>query len=165
MGPRDGFLRDKVVYLADLRRGEGAGKRRRRTCRECQRWCILEEEVTDDFAIRPPLISKSQNVPVLKLMNNRRIVNLDQLLTAIMVRDGNEQIEPLARRQQGSQPVSRLAHRSDRGVHELGHVWAAERRLEPSRSHEEREFAADLWILDGLPKARGPQQPDNGFEN
>jgi hypothetical protein len=90
------FRRTKSVHLADLGRRESARKRgcRARRERECRR--ILKHEVAYDFATRTPLITEPQHVPVLALMNDSGIVNLDELLIAIMVGDGDEQIEPLS---------------------------------------------------------------------
>ena len=87
-----------------------------------------------------------QDVMVLQLVDQRRIVDLHELVIAVIVGQRHEQIERMARRQQRSRGLPRRAHRGDRVVHQRGHDAAVERRPEPARAHEQREFLAHLHV-------------------
>ncbi len=131
-------LREQLINLGDLRRRKRARKRRGRARGEGECRRVVECEIAFDLAARPPPVVEVQYLAVLKLLNERRIVDLDALQIAVIVGDGNEEIEILARGQERSGRRFRRAHRGDGIVHQFRHAEAVERRLEPARAHEQR---------------------------
>ncbi len=85
---------------------------------------------------------------MLALLDRRRIVHFEPALVAVMVGQRHEQVEPVTRRQQRRGRARRLAHAGGGVVHQFRHAGAVERRLEPARAHEQREFAAHLGVAD-----------------
>ena len=158
-------LRHHLVHLHDPRRREGAGKRGGRARGKGEARGIVELEIALDVAVGVPPIGEVQHVVMIELVDERRIVNLHELLIAVVVGQRDEQVEQLAGRQQRALAVLRRAHRGHGVVHQAGHHAPVERRPEPARAHEQRQFLPHLQIGDGLEpagRARGPEQAAAG---
>ena len=161
--PRPGPLplRHHLVHLHDPRRRKGAGERGGRACGKGEARGIVELEIALDLAVGVAAIVEVQNVVMVELMDERRIVDLHQLLVAVIVGQGDEQVEQLAGGKQRPRGILRRAHRGHGVIHQAGHHAPVERRLEPARAHEQRQFLPHLqsvMVLEPAGRARGPEQ-------
>ena len=95
-------LRDQLVHLHDLRRRKGARKGRGGARRKGEAGRIVQPEIAFHLAVGPPPIAEAQHVVMLQLVNERRIVDLDELPVAVIVGERDEQIQGVAGRQQRS---------------------------------------------------------------
>ena len=141
-------LRHHLVHFHDPRRRKGAGERRGRARGEGETGRIVQIELALDLAVRPPPIGEVQDVVVIELMNERRIVDLHQLLIAVIVGQRDEQVERQAGGQQRGLRVLGGAHARHGVIHQAGHGAPVERRLEPARTHEQRQLLAHLQVPD-----------------
>ena len=123
---------------------------------------IVELEIALDVAVGVPAIGEVQHVVMIELVDQRRIVDLHQLLVAVVIGQRDEQVERSDRTAAASAcGPSRVAHRGHGVVHQAGHHAPVERRLEPARAHEQRQLLPHLQIGDGLEPAglrRAPEQ-------
>ena len=136
--PSRALLRHHLVHLHDPRRRERAGKRRRGAGREGQRRCIVEIEIAFHLAVGAAPIGELKHEMVVELVDQRRIVDLNQLMIAVIVGQRHEQVEPVPGGKQRSGGASRCTHRAHRVVQQGGHDASAERRPKPARAHEQR---------------------------
>ena len=95
-----------------------------------------------------PPVCEMQNVMMLQLVDEGRIVDLNELLVAVKVGDGHIEVERMTGRQQRRHRMLRDPHGIDRVVHQCGHHLAVQWRLEPARAHEQRKFLAHLHVVD-----------------
>ncbi len=93
-------LDQHLVHLDDPRRRKGARKRRGRAGGKGETRRVVEVEVALDFAGRELAVGELQQVVVLDLVDQRRIVDLDEPFVAEIVGERDEQVELLAARQQ-----------------------------------------------------------------
>src|SRR5579883_373301 len=99
---------------------------------------------------------------MLALLDRRGIMRLKKLSIAVMVGDGDEEVEPLARGEKRARRALRFAQGRDGIIHELGHAGAVEGWLEPARAYEEREFPPHFGIANIAEPGRGAGAPDEG---
>src|SRR5215831_20540684 len=83
-------LHHYLVHFHDTRRRECARERRGRARGEGETRRVVEVEVTRDLAVREPPVAKVQYVMVVALMDERRIVDLHELLITIIVGQRDE---------------------------------------------------------------------------
>src|SRR3984893_11143047 len=134
------------------RRGEGASRR------------VVEAEVALDLAVRVPPVGKVQYVVVVALMDERRIVNLYELLITVIVGQRDEQVERLAGGEQRGAGVLRRAHGCHRVVHQAGHHAPVARWPEPARAYEQRKRPAHLHVRDRAETAGPGNRPEERLE-
>ena len=151
-------MRHDFVHFHDPRRRKRPGDGRGRARGKRESGGIVEAEVALHGAAQPA-IAELQDVVVIDLVNERRIVDLHQLLIAVVVGDRHEQVERLAGRKQRVQWIVGRAHGGDAVVHQAGHHAAIERRPEPARAHEQRELAPRLQIADQAKSSGGRGRP------
>ena len=98
---------------------------------------------------------------MLAFLDRGRIVHLEAPRIAVVIGQRHEQIEPVPRRQQRGGGLGRFAHAGCRVVHQLGHAAAVERRLEPARAYQQRQFAPHLGVaelVDAAERGKAPQK-------
>ncbi len=150
---------DELIDLQDAGGRESAGNSRGRARREGERGRVVEIEIAFHRAAGAAAILEMKHMTVLMLVDHRRIVDLHELLAAIEVRHRDEEVEPLAGRQQGRRPVARRPHHGDPVIHHGGHLGSVEGRLEPARPHEQRQLRAQFPVRDVL-QAFHPREPE-----
>src|SRR6476661_10662722 len=88
-------LRQDFVHFHDPRRRKGARKRGRRPRRKGESRRIVEAKVALELPVRMPLVGKTKNMVVIALVDERRIMNLHELLITVVVGQRHEQVERL----------------------------------------------------------------------
>ena len=88
--------RHHLVHLHDPRRWKGARERGGRACGDGEARGVVELEIAFDLAVGVAAIVGVPNVVMVELMDERRVVDLHELLVAVIVRQGDEQVEQLA---------------------------------------------------------------------
>ena len=127
---------------------------------------VVELEVALDLAVRVPAIGEVQDVMMIEFMDQRRIVDLHELLVAVIIGQRDEQVERSGRREAAKPRGPSPPHRRHRVIHQAGHHVAVERRLEPARTHEQRQFLPHLQVLDRCGTGRSAPAPQmNGCRN
>src|SRR6516225_4176739 len=141
-------LHHHLVHFHDARRREGARKRGCGTRGESKARSIVEIKVALDLTARMASIGKAQNVMVIALVDERRIVNLHELLVTVVVRQGDEQVERLAGWEQRRARTLSRAHGRHGVIHETRHHPPVERRLEPARANKQKKLLPYLHVGD-----------------
>ena len=153
-----------LVHFHDAGRREGARERRGRARGEGESRCIVEAEVALDVAVRVPTVGKVQYVVVVALMDERRIVNLNELVVAVIIGERDIKIERLAGGEQRGVGALRRAHGCHRVVHQAGHHAPVERWLEPARAYEQGKLPAHLHVRDRAETAGPGNRPEERLE-
>ena len=96
--PASAPLRHQLVHFHDPRRRKGARERGRRPRRKGESRRIVEAKIALDLAVRVTPVGKAKNVVVITLVDERRIVNLHELLITVVVGQRDEEVERLAGR-------------------------------------------------------------------
>src|SRR5262249_30866737 len=117
-----------------------------------------------DLAVRVPPVGKVQYVVVVALMDERRVVNLYELLITVIVGQRDEQIERLAGGEQRGAGTLRRAHGCHRVVHQAGHHAPVERWLEPARAYEQGKLATHLHVRDRAETSGSGDRPEERLE-
>ena len=92
-------MRHQLVHFHDPRRRKGARERGRRPRRKGESRRIVEAKIALDLAVRVTPVGKAKNVVVITLVDERRIVNLHELLITVVVGQRDEEVERLAGRE------------------------------------------------------------------
>src|SRR5262249_55391209 len=142
---------------------EGARERRGRARGEGESRRIVEAEVALDLAVRVPPVGKVQYVVVVALMDERRGVNLYELLVTLIGGQRDEQIERFGGEQRGAGALGR-AHGCHRVVHQAGHHAPVERWLEPARAYEQGKLPAHLHVRNRAETAGSGDRPEEWLE-
>ena len=154
-------LGHQIVHLHDPRRREGARERRGRARGKGQHRGVVEIEIALDLAVGPAPIAEPQHVVMVQLVDQRRIVNLHELVIAVIVGERHEQIEALTRGQERGGRVPWCTHRGHRVVEQGRHDAATERRAKPARAHEQGKFLADFEVADRAQHAGARRSPQH----
>jgi hypothetical protein len=155
---------DHRVHLNDPRRWKGARKRRGCAGRKGERRRIIEVEITLDVTVGATTIAELQHMMMFQLVDQRWIVDLNELVIAVIVGKRHEEVERMSRRQQRSRGFPRRAHRGYRVIHQPRHDAAGQRRPEPARAHQQRELLAHLHVADRGQHACFGGAPEKGLE-
>src|SRR5207302_7597638 len=123
------FLSITISSISTMRAGGKAPGNDEVARGEGESRCSVEAEVALDVAVRVPTVGKVQYVVVVALMDERRIVNLYELLITVIVGQRDEQVERLAGGEQRGVGALRRAHGCHRVVHQAGHHAPVERWL------------------------------------
>ena len=125
------------IDLADCQDGEGARKTR---CRPRG-----QDEFERIGKVRSARIrrrrAKADGKSVFALHDGGRAVESQQRVVAVEIGRRHEQVDGVARGQQGLGRAARF-HRHERPVEEIGETRTAERRFEPAAAHEHRDLAS-----------------------
>src|SRR5262249_16384998 len=101
---------------------------------------------------------------VVALMDEWRIVDLDELLITVKGGQADEKVGLLARREERGVGALGRAHGCHGVVHQAGHRAPVERRLEPARTHEQGKLLAHLDVRDRAEAAGPGNRPEEWLD-
>ena len=128
-----------------------------------QAWRLAAGEIGMFLAAGPAPVGKAQNMAVLAVAHEGRIVNRDMLLESVEIGERDKKVEgQIGRHQRGTGMIG-LAHRFQSGQQLAQQMLAVKRRLEPARTGEQRQLVEDFRIAEHqAAEARARSQPQNG---